>query len=343
MNFIVEVTKLNINNYLDKYTIIACKIRNSRLKAKQLAILEMVFAQYDNEIMAIKNGPLGDIKGLISFFCPKKNLALFKDRLFGIGYCFQFYELDFENGSCENATDLNSINPLVWKGRKFSINNFFTQDNAIYEEQSPHRRAFKILSNDGEVKTIFGYRGDGREFGRRSLPVEDSRCMVNISLPHKNKKMLDPFAGAGGIIYSFRFLVPDGTMTSIDIDPVLKPGLEFFGSTHHVMNAVNVSFAEGSFDSVITEVPFSQNAIDFIIQTLTKLNTCLSNSGVLVIMCGKDQVKKIYNALDGLGNSLLFNYAVNRKGIDVEISIWWKDKNLPDGMEDSLSVLKTMY
>jgi hypothetical protein len=343
MNFIIEVTKLNIDKYLNEYSLIVCKIRNSRLKAKQLAILEMIFAQFDNEIVAIKNGPLGDVKGIISFFCPKKNLASFKERLFGIGYCHQFYEIDFENETCENATDLNSINPLVWKGRKFSIYHFFTQDNAIYEEQSPHRRAFKILGNDSEVKTIFGYRGDGSELGRRSLPVEDARCMVNLSLPHKNKKMLDPFAGAGGIIYSFKFIVPEGKMTSIDIDPVLKPGLEYFSSTHFVINAVNASFAEGSFDSVITEVPFSQNATDDIVQTLIKVNPCLSNNGVFVIMCGKEQTTKIYDTLNGLGNCLLFNHAIDRKGIDVEISVWWKNKNLPDCMEDSFAVLKTMY
>jgi hypothetical protein len=340
---IIEVTKLNIDYYLNEYTIIVCKIRNSRLKAKQLAILEMVFAQFDHEIVAIKNGPLGDIKGIISFFCPKKNLVLFKERLFGIGYCSQFYELDFENGTGENSTDLNSINPLVWKGKKFSVYHFFSQDNAIYEEQSPHRRAFKIIGIDGEVKTIFGYRGDGSELGRRSLPVEDARCMVNLSLPHKNKKMLDPFAGAGGIIYTFKYEVPGGTMTSIDIDPVLKPGLEFFGSTHYVLNAVNADFAEDSFDSVITEVPFSPNAVDDIIQTLIKVNPCLSNNGVFVIMCDTDQATQIYDALEGLGNYFLFNQAINRKGIDVEISIWWKNKNLPEGMESSLAVLKTIY
>ena len=71
MDFIAEVTKNSIDDYLYKYNIIACKIRSSRLKAKQIAILEILFAQIDNEILVIKNGPLGDIKGMISFFCPK--------------------------------------------------------------------------------------------------------------------------------------------------------------------------------------------------------------------------------------------------------------------------------
>jgi hypothetical protein len=60
-------------------------------------------------------------------------------------------------------------------------------------------------------------------------------------------------------------------------------------------------------------------------------------------MCDTDQSTRIYDALEGLGNHFLFNHAINRKGIDVEISIWWKNKNLPDGMESSLAVLKTIF
>jgi hypothetical protein len=62
VDFITEITKKNIDNYLNEYSVIVCMIRNSRLKAKQIAILEMLFAQIDNEIILIKKGPLGDIK-----------------------------------------------------------------------------------------------------------------------------------------------------------------------------------------------------------------------------------------------------------------------------------------
>ena len=344
---ITEVTKSNIDAYLHDYHVIACRIRNSRLKAKQLAILEMFFAQYDNGVLAIKNGPLGDIKGLVSFLCPKENLASFRERLFGIGYCHKFYLLDFgaeaQAKPLDKSTGLNSINPLVWKGRKFFVGGFYEQESKVYEERSPHKREFRITGHDGSVKTVFGYRGDGSELGRRSLPLEDARCMVNLSLPHKNKRLLDPFAGAGGIVFEFGYIAPDGTMTSVDIDPVLKPGLEFYGSTHYVTNAVDVSFQANSFDSVVTEVPFSENATGDIVEAFAKVNQCLSSDGVFVVMCGKDQTREICGVMSELGNHLLFSHEVDRKGMDVEISVWWKNKNMLAGMEGFLAALREIH
>jgi hypothetical protein len=343
MNFFAEVTKSNIDDYLYKYALIVCKIRTSRLKAKQIAILEIFFAQFDNEILVIKNGPLGDIKGTISFFCPKNNLELFKDRLFGIGYCYKFYLLDFENENKKIPAGINTINPLIWKGCKFSICNFYSQDTKISEEQSPHKREFKIADQNGDVKTITGYRGNGSELGRRALPVEDARCMVNLSLPYKNKRFIDPFAGGGGIVYQFKYIVPDGTITSIDIDPALIPGLESYGSTHFAINITDASFPENSFDSVITETPFSENAVNDITAAFTKIGSWLSDEGVFVIMCEKNQAPSIYNSMTEMNNYLLFNHEIDRKGTNVEMSIWWKNKNLIINMEDFITELKKIY
>jgi len=325
---------------LTEFSLIACRLRNSRIKAKQTAVLEMIFSQYDNEVLFVPNGPLSDIKGVFSVFCPKKRLNAFKERLYGAGYCDKFYSLDFNDESGRNQTDLKSVNPLVWKGRKFSADYFFIQDSKIYEEHSPHNREFKIEDSSGEVKTVFGYRGDGSELGRRSLPVEDARCMVNLSMPHKNKRAVDPFAGAGGIIYEYKYISDNGDITSIDIDPVLKPGLEFYGSAHFVMNAKDSSFAPNSFDSVITEVPFSQNAVDEIIASLLKITESLSNEGIIVLMCKINQTEKIFNALSGIKLYHLFSQKIDRKGTDVEISVWHKNEDFMRNIREFLALLK---
>jgi len=348
---IAEVTKSNVDGYLRDYRVIACRIRNSRLKAKRLAILEMLFAQSDNGILAIKNGPLGDIKGVVCFFCPRGNLDAFRERLSGIGYCRKFYLLDFggESGAglgaapLGKAFGLNSVNPPVWKGRRFFAGAFYEQESRVYEERSPHKREFRITGSDGSVKTVFGYRGNGSELGRRALPVEDARCMVNLSLPRVNKRMLDPFAGAGGIVFEFGCIVPDGTATSVDVDPVLKPGLEFYGSAHHVMNAKDVSFPRNAFDSVVTEVPFPESAVGDIVKGFANINRSLSDDGVFVVMCGKNQFGKIRDAMAELGNRLLFSHEVDRKGTDVEIGVWWRNGNSADGMEGFLAALREIH
>jgi hypothetical protein len=343
MNFYAEITKSNIDSFLFEYEIIICKIRNSRIKAKQIAILEMIFLQLDNGIFFIKNGPLGDVKGVISFLCPKNNLETFKERLCFLGYSDIFYILDFVNIENKNITNLDSMNPLIWKEKKFSIGIFYSQNINIYEEQSPHNRKFKISCENGEIKEIKGYRGDGTELGRRALPVEDARCMVNLSQPQKNIKMIDPFAGAGGIIYQFRYIVPDGNVTSVDIDPILKPGLEYYGAAHYVMDAGEITFSENSFDSLITEVPFSINAIDDIVRTLKKLNSCIQMNGVFIIMCGKNQSNNIERTMEELHNFLLFKQEINRKGTDVEIQIWYKNKEIINKLYDFMAILRKIY
>jgi len=343
MDFYTDITKSNIDDYLYEYRVVLCKIRSSRLKAKQIAILEMLFLQFDNEVLFVKNGPLGDIKGLISFLCPAKNLSSFKERLKFLGYFYTFYLLDFDNFTQKNIPGLNSINPMIWKGKKFSVTVFFNMDNKIFTDQSPNNRVFKIIDSNNEVKDIRGYRGDGTDTGKRALPVEDARCMVNLSQPCKNKRMIDPFAGAGGIIFQFRYTVPEGTMTSIDIDPILKPGLESYGASHYVMNSSSASFPENSFDSLITEVPFSDNAETDIINTLKKIDAGLSKNGVYIIMCNEDQSEFIYKTMEELKNFQLFSHEIDRKGTDVEIQIWHKNSALLEEMREFISVLKEIY
>ena len=339
MDFYTDITKANIDDYLYEYKVILCKIRSSRLKAKQIAILEMVFLQFDNEILFVKNGPLGDIKGLISFLCPAKNLTAFKERLKFSGYFYIFYLLDFDNFTQKNIPGLNSINPMIWKGKKFSVTVFFNMDSKTFTDQAPNNRKFKIIDTNNEIREIKGYRGDGTDTGKRALPVEDARCMVNLSQPFKNKRMIDPFAGAGGIIFQFKYIMPKGTMTSIDIDPILKPGLEWYGSIHYVMNSGDASFPENSFDSVITEAPFSDNAETDIINTLKKIDACISNNGVYIIMCNIDQSEFIRKTMEELQNFHVFSHEIDRKGTDVEIQIWHKSSILPDEMREFISVL----
>jgi tRNA G10 N-methylase Trm11 len=167
--------------------------------------------------------------------------------------------------------------------------------------------------------------------------------MVNLSQPFRNKRMIDPFAGAGGIIYQFKYAVPDGTMTSVDIDPVLKPGLESYGSTHYVMNCDDASFPENSFDSVISELPFSDNAETDIIKALKNIDACISKTGVYIIMCDKNQSEFIRKTTEELKIFHVFSHEIDRKGTEVEIHILHKSGILLNEMKEFISVLKEVF
>ena len=342
MDRFILVNGTNIDECLEKYNVLTCKLRNSRIKSKQLAIMEMILSNYDLDILFIKNGPLSDVKGIVSFFVRKDKWEDIQKRLKNIGYFNEFYFLDFESGKQENETTIETINPLVWKGRNYSLERLYIQDEKLYDMQSPHNRAFKIFSSDGTEKDLNGYRGNGTELGRRALPVEDARCLVNLSMPHSEKKVIEPFAGGGGIVYMYKYINPNIDITSIDIDETLKPGLEFYGANHIVGGSASVHLTE-QYDAIVTEVPFSNNATEEVIESFKNLYSNLTAKGIIVLMCGKSQNYEISNCfLEDLNSNLIFSRELNRKGTDVVIQIWTKNFDLKKELDETVkSVSKT--
>jgi len=83
----VRVTAQNIDKYLKKYFVLVCSLRNSRIKAKKIAIMEALCCLYPLQGIFIVNGPLGDVKGLISFFILKEYKDLLPNYLKNLGYC----------------------------------------------------------------------------------------------------------------------------------------------------------------------------------------------------------------------------------------------------------------
>ena len=146
MNLIQTINKQNIDNCLEKHNVVVCKLRNSRVKAKQMAILEMLFGMSDCNIMFISNGPLGDVKGIFSVLIPHEKLNEFSEKLYGVGYCETFYILDFNDIDKKNSTDIISINDLIWKGKPFAVELLYKQDKSVFNAQMPNNRLFKIIS-----------------------------------------------------------------------------------------------------------------------------------------------------------------------------------------------------
>ncbi|MBN3585873.1 hypothetical protein JYB64_26130, partial [Algoriphagus aestuarii] len=79
--------------------------------------MEAYFALYPVSGIFIKNGPLGNLKGVFSFLIPEEKLAKALSILPTIGYCNKFYLLDFRTAIPENNSDLKNINEkdLAWK------------------------------------------------------------------------------------------------------------------------------------------------------------------------------------------------------------------------------------
>ena len=339
----VRVTAQNIDKYLKKYFVLVCSLRNSRIKAKKIAIMEALCCLYPLQGIFIVNGPLGDVKGLISFFILKEYKDLLPNYLKNLGYCNKFYILDFDNPEFESTCEIRNNNSLIWKKRKFSIQHFYEQSEEVYIQQSPHNRHFRIIGHDNVVRDIYGYRGDGSDKGRRALPVEDARCLVNLALPSKIKTMIDPFAGAGGIVYQAKYIDKNIEVFSIDVDKVLEPGLTLYGSNHYVGNSAEIDFDTHIFDAIITEVPFTLDALDDICNTLVNFDKYLSQSGRVVIMLSKHQLDAIEKCIKELNWYIVMSCLVNRKGTEVVIMVCVKSHKIYKQVEQLIEVIKYIY
>ena len=340
----ISITGKNIDDYIKDHLVLLFSLRKSRIKAKKLAIMEAYFALYPVGGIFIKNGPLGNLRGVFSFLIPKAKLAKTLSILPTIGYCNKFYLLDFKTNTPDNRSDLKNINvkDLVWKGRAFSISNLFFQDIQIYKKHSAENRKFIIRQNNKD-KVVYGYRGDGSEMGRRALPVEDARCMVNLAIPARSEKLLDPFAGAGGIVFAAKYISNDIDVYSVDVDPVVAPGLEFYGSRHSTADSTKTRFPEAYFDSLVTEVPFSRNATRDIIKTVRNLKDSLKKDGRLVIMSSLDQAAVLKREIGDVGFYPYIIQKVNRKGTDVAIMGWIKSYDKYRKIEPLSNHVKSVY
>ena len=333
----ILITKLESAEYVKKYDILVCQLRQSRIKAKQWGILEMSVILQPLDPIFIINTPLGDAQGVISFFVPKNQDDNLRQLIDNAGYCNQFFKLDFDHAEESEIRHIYSINPYIWKGLPFNTREFYTIDKSDFDAQSVMNRLFAIYQQDFTVKYVKGYRGDGSDTGRRALPLEDARLMVNLVSPKSITRFLDPFAGGGGIIHTARRANPAMHLISADIDRTVEPGLKMYANEHHTIDASKLTLAT-PVDAIVTEVPFSITYMYIIQEALRHLTQLLTDKGQLIIMCHKDQFLMIGSALAGLYP--IFYKEIDRKGTPITISYWTKDKELYDSHQDFIQVIR---
>lgn len=315
------VTPQNIARYLVNKKTLICSVRNSRSKCKQLAALELLQLLSGFAPLFITNGPLSDVKGIISLFVTleEKDEVLLCQRLAGAGYCDVFYLLDFANLTPEKGISLGSINPLVWKRRPFVIRELYRQDETEFYAQAADRRSFRLMCGDGIVRDVQGYRGDGKEMGRRALPTEDCRLLVNLGCCENTGCILDPFAGGGGIVYQARAIHKSIVVASNDIAPELAPGLEAYGAVHSIGSAEDYVAGLLRFDAIITEVPFAAAATAGVCRAFIHLTQFMNEHCRIALMCAPEQTTRIQKSLENAGCYCAEAFPLNRKGRDVEI------------------------
>ena len=301
--------------------ILIFRIKTSRLKARNLALEEVksFLSDVDN-VEVVVGGPLSTEKGVIAAYLPKNfDVDILEPDFSGLGYIQQVDLMVQESRESKNT--------IKWKGCFYSLETIYEEDKEEVRNQAPDKRRFLLPDPTGALRYVNGYRGDGTETGKRALPVEDCKFMLNLSKIKRGQKVLDPFAGAGGIVFAAVNAGLD--VYSSDIDPKMQYGLRDFGSKHFVSDVRHLPFDNNFFDSIVTEAPFDKNVTNNVAEGLAEMQRVVKKSGYIVLMVADHQVDQIRQKAVSLGLDIYVDQPLDRKGTAVHI-FGFKKKQLDE-------------
>ena len=292
------------------------RVRTSRLKAIDLALKEVSVLFADSGADFVIGGPLSQQKGIIAASFPSETetaglIAVFQR----LGYVCAADEMI----PCRQE----KRDAFKWKGNYYFLENIYSADEEELRNQAPDKRTFLLPDADGNPHRVTGYRGDGSKTGRRALPVEDCKFMINLSGLKEGQKLLDPFAGAGGIVF---FAVKNALKVySSDVDEKMQYGLRDFGSKHFVADIRKLPFENDFFDAIVTEAPFDEEVTATVADGLSEMKRVIKSKGAIVMMAASYQAEQIRQAAKASALMIDIDRPLNRKGTAVHIFKFLKE------------------
>ncbi len=300
-------------------------LRPARCKARVVATMEALSLLRDLHVVAPAGGPLSEQGGVFWITAPVAALETINARLPRLGYTYAVDLLELEVGDLRSAgrVQKSQAELVRWQSKLYRLVRVYEEDAQLMREGAPDRRTFLLGTNEGEVRSIQGYRGDGQPLSRRGLPVYDARMLVNLVAAGEGTLLLDPFAGIGGIV--IEALASGCSVTSADFEPALQEGLSHLGAKHYVADASCLPFADGMFDAIATEPPYHEQAKSTVIGALHEMGRVLKEGGRLAILCAATQADDMRQEATCLGLKSYLDAPINRKGLDVAALAWQKE------------------
>lgn len=291
--------------------ILIFRIKPSRLKARNLALAEIKSLLFDIEkAEVVLGGPLSTEKGIIAAFIPENiDINILQNEFIRLGYV---YQVDIMVPESKESKDT-----IKWKGVFYSLETIYEEDAEQTRNQAPDKRDFLLPDSNGNLRYVNGYRGDGSDTGKRALPVEDCRLMLNLAMVKPGQKILDTFAGAGGIVFAAVQAGMD--VYSSDIDPKMQYGLRDFGSNHVVADVGQLPFENNFFDAIVAEAPFDKNVTKNVAGGLNEMKRVVKSSGHIVLMVADYQAEQIRQSATDFGLFTDIDEPLDRKGTAVHI------------------------
>jgi len=295
-------------------TLLIFHLRPARRRALSTAKAEALCLLRDLGAAVAPGGPLSDRGGVFWLTLLVEALKRARGRLPRLGYS---YAVDL----VEDAPDAAAREIVRWRGRAYRLVRLHEEDASELREAAADRREF-ALETGGEVRLVRGYRGDSGPLSRRGLPVIDARMLVNLVFTGDGAMLLDPFAGAGGVV--LEALASGYRAISCDVDPALRYGLRGLAAQHLVADARRLPFADASIDAIATEPPHEQEATEAVLGALAEMARVLRPGGRIALLCADSQAGALRAQAASRGLTAFHEAPIDRKGTPCAVLAWEK-------------------
>ncbi len=172
----------------------------------------------------------------------------------------------------------------------------YVQNAQALLNEAPDGRLFQI-ERDGKTHLVKGHH-----FHRALSPL-DARFLFNIAKLAHTMRLLDPFAGWGGIILEAKRR--GFSIFASDIDACLSPGLAQLAPQRYLIgDARSLPFPANYFDAIITEPPFRNRYRQAVMDSLPELHRVLKPTGKMVLLIAMDMCAEITTFFDRVGGKV---------------------------------------
>jgi SAM-dependent methyltransferase len=290
--------------------------RPARVKAKAAAEAEALSLLAGLDPRALTGGPLSDRRGTFWLALAADQIDAAEALLPRLGYTIA---VDALEPIAEGAFSTRRADHLRWNRRPYQVIRLYEEDPDAARDLAPDRREF-VLETVSGVRSVRGYRGDGGALSKRALPFYDARALVNLACGVNVSSLLDPFAGAGGIVVA---AVEGGVRVfSGDIDPALRHGLAALGSAAVVADAARLPYADRVIGAIASEPPYEPSIMPGMVAALTEMRRVLLPGGRIALLCAEHQAGALRAEAARLGLDPHLDAAIDRKGMACILLVW---------------------
>jgi hypothetical protein len=182
----------------------------------------------------------------------------------------------------------------------------YVQDAEGLLAESPDKRGFEVKQH-GTTRLAVGHRS------HRALSILDARYLLNIADPKPTDRILDPFAGYGGIVRETKRRKLD--VVASDIDKSLSPGLAGLDPTiASVADARDLPLPREHFDLIITEPPFRSVYRQAVLASLPELRRVLKPDGRIVLLIAMDMCEAVQSIFERMNATVEIAGVIPRGG-----------------------------